>query len=250
MIFYYSGTGNSLYAAKQLKQENEQLISVAKAVQEEQFTYALDDGENVGFVFPVYFYGLPNTVLNFAKRVRFVQKPAYVYCVITCGGSIAGAGHLLKTALETNGIALRAVYKLKMPDNYVLLYDVTTQEEEKPILEAAQQKLEEIRGSIALRRFAGANASLAARVQTAAIYPMYERSRKTAKFYVTEDCTGCGACAARCPVNAIEMVDGKPVWVKEKCDQCLACIRCNAVQFGKRTVGKYRYMHPQLRKKK
>lgn len=247
MIFYFTGTGNSAYAAKKLLEEGEQLISMAEAVSEGAFDYSPAEGERVGFVFPVYFYGLPDTVRTFAKHVRFSKKPAYVYSVITCGGSIAGAGDLLKKFLAENGTILRAVYSVKMPDNYVLLYDVTTQEQEKPILAAAEAKLEEIRGSIALHRFVGADVSLAAKAQTAMLYPMYDRSRKTAKFYTDDSCVGCGACAARCPAKAIEMVDGRPVWVKDRCDHCLSCIRCNAVQYGKRTVGKYRYKHPSLR---
>ena len=38
---------------------------------------------------------------------------------------------------------------------------------------------------------------------------------------------GCGLCAKKCPVQAIEMRDGKPVWVKDKCVMCLGCLhRC------------------------
>lgn len=248
MIFYYSGTGNSEAAARKLVGDGEQLISMAKAAREESFAYTPGEEESVGFVFPVYFYGLPDTVRRFAKQVRFASKPAYVYAVITCGGSIAGAGDLLKKYLAEGGTALRAVYSVKMPDNYVLLYDVTTQDEEKFILAAAEQNLSDIRSSIALRRFTGTDVSIAAKLQTAALYPMYDRSRKTKKFYTDDSCVGCGACAARCPVNAIEMREGKPVWVKDSCDHCLACLRCNAIQYGKRTVGRYRYVHPSQRK--
>lgn len=141
MIFYFSGTGNSEWAAKEILSQGEQLISMADAKWSESFTYAPGEEESVGFVFPVYFYGLPDTVRSFASKVRFETKPAYVYAVITCGGSIAGAGDLLKKALAGNGTALRAVYTVKMPDNYVLMYDVTTQEQEKPILAAAKEKL-------------------------------------------------------------------------------------------------------------
>lgn len=248
MIFYFSGTGNSEYAAKKLLNNGEQLISMANAGWDGAYTYAVDDDESVGFVFPVYFYGIPDTVRSFVKQVRFSTKPAYVYAVITCGGSIAGAGDLLKKYLAEGGTVLRGVYSVKMPDNYVLLYDVTTEEQEKPILAAADEKLEEIKGSIELRRFIGTDCSLLEKAQTAALYPMYDRSRKTAKFYPDENCVGCGKCAARCPARAIEMQNGRPMWVKDSCDHCRSCLRCNAVQYGRRTVGRYRYRHPSLRR--
>lgn len=62
-------------------------------------------------------------------------------------------------------------------------------------------------------------------------------------------CTGCGMCARSCPEAAIELVDGKPVWKKEKCAQCLACInRCpaRAIQYGEKTKKQGRYVHPEF----
>lgn len=248
MIFYFTGTGNSEAAAKQLLNQGERLISMAQARQEEQFSYSAEDEESVGFVFPVYFYGLPDTVRAFASKLTLDRKPSYVYAVITCGGSIAGAGDLLKKELAGNGIPLRAVYTVKMPDNYCLMYEPTTPEQEGPILAAADVKLAKIREDILCRRIVGADASLAARLQTAALYPMYDRSRKTAKFYTDERCIGCGTCARRCPVKAIEMVNGRPVWVKESCDHCLSCVSCNAIQYGNAIRKRYRYKHPSRRK--
>lgn len=71
MIFYFSGTGNSEHAARALLQENEQLISIANAANSETFTFSPAEGENVGFVFPVYFYGLPDTVRRFVKKTKY-----------------------------------------------------------------------------------------------------------------------------------------------------------------------------------
>lgn len=248
MIFYFSGTGNSAYAAQKLLAEGEQLISIAQAVQEGTYTFEPAENERVGFVFPVYFYGLPDTVRTFTKQVQFASKPAYTYAVITCGGSIAGAGDRLKKALAGNGIPLRAVFSVKMPDNYCLMYEPTTPEQEGPILAAADARLVQIKEDIACRRIVGADASLAARLQTAAIYPMYDRSRKTARFYADESCVGCGTCARRCPDKAIEMVNGRPVWVKENCDHCLSCVSCKAIQYGNAIRKRSRYQHPSRRK--
>ena len=53
-----------------------------------------------------------------------------------------------------------------------------------------------------------------------------------------------------CPIDAIELQNGKPVWVKKHCTQCLGCInRCpvQAIEYGKDTPGRRRYVHPDLR---
>ena len=46
------------------------------------------------------------------------------------------------------------------------------------------------------------------------------------------------------PLNNINMVDGKPVW-GNTCIHCSACInRCPklAIEYGKKTIGKNRYV--------
>lgn len=245
MIFCYSGTGNSAWAARKLLSDGERLIPIRG---EGDNLYMPAEGEKVGFVFPVYFYGLPDSVRRFAQQIRLASTPKYTYAVITCGGSIAGAGGLLKELLAKQGIRLDAVYSLKMPDNYVLLYDVPTPKKEKAVLEAAEDALADIRNSIAARQQVGTEISLAAKLQTAVLYPWYDRTRNTAKFYADQSCKGCGACAAKCPVKAIEMKDGKPHWVKEQCDHCLSCLGCPSLQYGKRTVGRRRYIHPDRKK--
>ena len=37
------------------------------------------------------------------------------------------------------------------------------------------------------------------------------------------DCTGCGACAARCPAHAIVLRDGRPGIDRRACIRCFCC---------------------------
>lgn len=55
MIFYFSGTGNSKHVAEQLAAMlGERLVAIAEAVAEGTLTFALAEGESVGWVFPTY----------------------------------------------------------------------------------------------------------------------------------------------------------------------------------------------------
>ena len=40
-------------------------------------------------------------------------------------------------------------------------------------------------------------------------------ARRTAHFRVEDSCIGCGLCARKCPVQAIRMENGRPVWAQE-----------------------------------
>ena len=77
MIFYFTGTGNSLMAAKAAAVEGERLINMADAKKKKDFRYELRDSERVGFVFSVYCYTLPDVVLDF---VRSLDISAGRYC--------------------------------------------------------------------------------------------------------------------------------------------------------------------------
>lgn len=42
-------------------------------------------------------------------------------------------------------------------------------------------------------------------------------------YKINDECLGCGACEAECPVSAISEADGKYVIDPEKCIECGAC---------------------------
>lgn len=70
MIFYFSGTGNSAWVARQLAEgQNEELLSIAMEIDRNK-AYKLKEGEKVGFVFPVYAWAVPAIVLRFYSSAK------------------------------------------------------------------------------------------------------------------------------------------------------------------------------------
>ena len=62
------------------------------------------------------------------------------------------------------------------------------------------------------------------------------------------DLVRCGA--RKCLVQAIEMKDGRPVWVKEKCVIYAGCLhRCPmfAIQYDDKTKDHGQYTHPGVK---
>ena len=246
MIFYFTGTGNSLFAAKQLADDGEEVVSIVEALRERRFRYVLKENEKLGFVFPVYFYTVSDPVLELVRRLR-VENASFVYAVIPCGASIGAAGGFLKQELRKRGLALQRVDALIVPDGALIYYDVDPTEKLERQLLSATQTLATIKQQIGRRC---ANQIKGSTFVGKAMSAVYHACMSTKPFFAQDTCIHCGKCAANCPVSAISMVKGIPVWTKEKCLKCCGCInRCPvaAIQYGKKTVSRNRYVNPVLK---
>ncbi|MDR2131980.1 MAG: flavodoxin, partial [Clostridiales Family XIII bacterium] len=91
IVFCFSGTGNSLKAAKSITRElgGGSPISMARTD-----AYVLTDRHDaIGFVFPLYFAGLPGIVRKFVVHLNVENnKNAYYYAIVTYGGGFADNG--------------------------------------------------------------------------------------------------------------------------------------------------------------
>lgn len=248
MILYFTGTGNSLYAARKIAEKTrDRMMDISQMVHKGEYHVELGENENLGFIFPVYFYGVPTIIRYFISYMSVSgNENPYTYAVLTCGGSIGGAGVMLERVFEKNCYTLDRVFTLLMPDNYVLMFNPPTKEKAASILHISDQLIEDITDDILERKKEKITAGLGARALTRTAYSLYIRGRKTKGFYAEDSCTGCGKCAANCPIRAIVIREGKPEWVKEQCVYCLRCINCcpeEAIQYGLATKRRRRYQN-------
>lgn len=252
MIFYFTGTGNSLFTAKKIHEElGHRMIDVKSAMEEQKFDYTLSENEVMGFVLPVYYYGVPSIVEEFINKmvIKYKEKP-FVFSVMTCGASIGGADRMLSRMLKERGIELTSVYALPMVDNFIFGYDLAEQADQVTALNDAENKLKYIMKAIQVRGTSDRSSTVLDRMLSGVAYPFYRNGRKTKKFYSDDKCISCNLCQEICPAKAIKMNDGKPEWIKEQCIHCVACInRCpvNAIQYGTATKKRRRYVHPILK---
>lgn len=247
MIYYFSGTGNSRYAAEKIARlTGDKCVNIASIY---KGTVGSVSGRNdvTGFVFPVYFSGMPEMVKRFASHPEIKEKLApYVFAVITCGGDAAAADLALEKAL---GRKLDLSASLLMPDNYVIAYNPSSKEDAIERLKKADAKLSGIADRI-LRREKHSRKSNKAKALSIAMYPFYNLFRTTLFFKADKKCNSCGLCERLCPEGAIEIQNGKPVWIKNKCQHCTGCINTcpqEAIQFTRFTESRGRYSITKLK---
>lgn len=242
LIFYFSGTGNSLHAAKVLAGSDGTLVSIPSVSRQRGNRYK---DEAVGFVYPCYWGGTPKPVIDFMKNNTF--ETPYLFAVMTYGNfCAAGTGHFVSAAA---GCGLKVDYTAEVltVDNFLPLYDLKKQKATASGKDE-QGQLIKISGDIKERKQFTVSHSLLRRLVSAVMQRSYLRKhgRFAADFSVADGCTRCGLCAKICPAANVIVSEG-PVFGPE-CEQCFACIHnCpeQVIHHRKEKNGE-RYRHPQI----
>ena len=241
MIFYFSGTGNTRWAAEQLAAAtHERLLFIPDELQGD-CTYTLHADERIGFCFPVHGWQPPHIVRQFISRLTITQQPSsishhpsnishqpssishhpssishhpsniYSYALCTCGDSIGLAMTMLAKELSAKGITLQSCQSLTMPESYVCLpfMYTDTPEREREKIEQAKVDLEKFIEVVVNRRSGYSQLTLGLTPWTFShVIGAYFNSFMITdrKFTVDADrCLHCGKCAKVCPVGDIEL---------------------------------------------
>lgn len=253
MIYYFSGLGNTAYAAKKIAEYiGDKCFFIPHVKPEVQkFEY----GEGLGILFPIYSWGVPPIVIDFIKSLDedFIsdikKKGSAVWAVCIYGDEAGNAIKMLQKTFRFRGLELIGAWGITAPNTYVLLpgFDVDSQEVEKKKLEKAQIRIKEIAekiksGSWEVDVKRGSFPAL-----RSAIYPGFIKyGMNTKKWHFSSACVRCGKCVKSCPINNICMGNEGPEW-GTNCISCLACYHnCpyHAVEYGKVTKNKGQYVCP------
>lgn len=248
MIFYFTATGNSKFIADKIAdQSGENILCIADCMKNEKYRFTIENSETLGFVVPVYYYGLPIIVVDFLQRLNIsASNDYYTYAILNCGGTTGNAGVQFKKTYD-----LDAVFGLKTVDNYVPMFKSVSAAEVNERLDKAETEIDSIIRHITNREKGSFNRveGTMSGLLTAVAYPMYKRGRKTRKFTANNSCTTCGLCEIICPRGVIKVEDGKPLWQAAQCEECLGCLhRCptSAINYGKKSEKNGRYINPRV----
>ena len=219
ILYYFTGTGNSLAVAKAISSRlpETELVPIPKLMLAgERITVPAD--ANVGIVYPLYAMGLPKIVVNFFALLD-LSPAGYVFSVVTEGGKSGSPTKQISALCEKSGHMLNAAWWIQMPDNYIPLSAPPEKSVEKTIRENALRKVAVIVEDIKNRQ--GSLAGFTA----------------IGSFMI---------CVRICPVNNIRpLPHGKKEWL-HTCEGCLACLQfcpVEALSCGGKTANRPRYHH-------
>jgi Pyruvate/2-oxoacid:ferredoxin oxidoreductase delta subunit len=224
-IFYFTGTGNSLFAARKISERTgAKLISIPQVIEKQQ--EYVDDC--IGFVYPQYAVGLPKMVRRFILRNEF--RADYIFAVDLYAFLSLGA---LK---ELSGIIpLNYGTYLKTPNNFISA--LNPPKNPHKVLAKAERYLDKIANDILTRKVKH-------------VKPRESEGNATkyfgkARFDITDQCNQCGTCAMVCPSRNITLENG--IVFGSSCENCFSCVNLcpqHAINSNKAMQKRKQYRNP------
>ena len=250
MVLYFTGTGNSRYAASILSRvTGDELVCMNDIIRQRTTDtyvaqYAFQSDRPFVFVCPTYCWRIPRVVEQFIKDSRFTgSREAYFF--LTCGSSTGDAAKHAEALCREVELEFMGLSSVVMPENYITMFNSPSFDDAQGMLRAAVAPIEsaarliDIRKTIEDQNGSGGLGPLGTKFNSL----FYKLFVKDKKFRATTDCTGCGHCERICPLANIQVEKGEPVW-HGNCTQCMACIAAcpqNAIEYGLASKGKRRY---------
>lgn len=245
ILFYFTGSGNSLITARRLAEqlgdcEVRSLVAQVKSGEP-------IEADVVGLVIPVYMFRAPKIALRLLPLI----KSPYIFAIATNGGGMGIVFKQLDKALRKKKSMLHAGFAIRMPDNYTPFGAPPEEEKQQEYFAACDERILEIVECVKKRHLHidDETSFFKKYIWPAPLYALGYAMipRLDSGFHSGDECNGCAVCKKVCPVGNITMDQNKPHWGGQ-CEQCFACVHwCPSatVEYGKKTVGVQRYRHPE-----
>jgi ferredoxin len=266
-VYYFSGTGNTIYILNQLRARIPEITMIPVASLLLVKNYIMPKSKTIGFCFPNHAGHLPIPMKRLIDKL-VLQEDEYLFALCTSAFSKSFAPKDIDRLLRKNNCWLSLYANMLMPDNHTMVsreYRLPSKEELKRCESQVQAKLDQIKDLIKTKEIyiekddrAAPFPLLIDKVLRPLMFYLIEKHPSTVlrgALYADLKCTGCTICEKVCPADRIRVTDGKPTFDHKKtCYGCYACVNfcpAEAIQVGSKwyngrsyTSENGRYPHP------
>lgn len=252
MVLCFSGTGNSRYMARRIAEGLQDEITDLNAKIKANDNSPIRTERDVIVVAPTYAWRIPRIVEDWLSKTELAGAER-MWFVMDCGSEIGNAAKYNRRLADQKHLRYMGTAQIVMPENYIAMFGVPQTEEARKIVEKAEPGIDAAIARIrAGRSFAAPRNNFYDRIVSGPVNPVFYRFFvKSSPFHANDACIGCGRCVKNCPMNCIRLENGKPIWGKG-CTHCMACIcycPAEAIEYGKKSIGKPRYHFEQLERR-
>ena len=251
MILYFSGTGNSKYIAERIAAAlSDKVLNVGDRIKAGD-TSAVNTGRDVIMSMPTYAWRIPRVASDWLEKTELIGAER-IWFVMNCGDQIGNAAKYNRQLAEQKNLEYMGTAQIIMPENYIAMFGVPDDDEARTIVKKSEPDIDRAIACIKEGKSLPApRGNLYDKFVSSAVNPIfYNLFVKADAFRAGDNCTGCGLCVEKCPLNNIKIKSegGKPEWGKT-CTHCMACIcycPSEAIEYGKKSHGKPRYHFERL----
>jgi len=242
IIYYFSGTGNALYAAQCIaeytknKNINTTITSIDRSKPPKNVSF--NDKTIVGFCFPTHGFNIIWIMLKFIIRFP-VSKNTGIFLLNTRAGmkmyklfipGLSGIAQFLPMIiLLFKGYKIKGLLPLDMPSNWISIHPGIKPKVVKSIIDRCKKITNKFTESIINnKRYIHPYVYIFLLLDIAIIpisvgYFIYGRFFLAKTFISSSDCNECRLCEQKCPTESITIIDNRPYW-SIYCESCMRCI--------------------------
>ncbi len=227
VIYYYSGTGNSLSVAKQVAEKlgNTDVLSIYKLRDDAKVP---EEYGRVGICTPTCFIQPPGIVREICERMELARSQK-VFIIATAGGGDGFVRIDLKNILAPKTDYPVQTFMVRMPPNHIVGFDPFPEEVVQEYLTRSKKVIAKIAEDIAADAPPEEiqppdRAEMTRSSRSFNSEKGVDRDSRACEFYASDACTACGTCVTLCKNGNITLTADGAVWGPD-CQQCMACIQ-------------------------
>jgi ferredoxin len=239
-IYYFSGTGNSLFVARELQKKipDSAIIPIVSLLHKDVIQ---TNGKTIGIIFPCHALTIPIAVKQFVRKID-VQSSEYIFAIATRYGTVFRGFDIIEKLLKKKNKHLDSQFILNMCHNEAPRseknYIVPSESDILQIETTVLQKIDQISNVIKTQSSviekdsnviieSSSNPIIGFLIEKSVVFGMNisEYIGGVNYFYHDNKCNGCGICEKVCLSRKIKIEEKEPIWQKDVlCYMCFACL--------------------------